>query len=80
MGYLFQMLDMEGLEDLEPVVLEAIKSGLQKQDSNIHPDLNSVSHPIPRSASTTGDVGWIEKIKKKIADLQSHEGNIYPLF
>lgn len=73
------MFDLEGLEDLEPVVINAIRVGLNNPDPNIHPDRNNLSHPIPRS-SVGNEVGWIERVKQKIASLQSKDGNIYPLF
>ena len=73
------MLDTEGLEDLEPVVIDAIRAGLNAKDSNIHPDRNSLSHPVARTAKGN-ETGWIDKIKQKIAKLQSEDGNIYPLF
>lgn len=73
------MLDLEGLEDLPPIVVNAILTGMQTKDSNIHPDQNSLAHPIART-SVVEEPGWIEKLKQKLSQLQSQDGNIYPLF
>jgi hypothetical protein len=72
------MIDREGLEDIEDSVLKAIEQGLARKDSGIHPDSNSQSRPVARTPSPNH--GWIEAIRKKIAELQERDGNIYPFF
>ncbi len=80
-----EMTDLEGLEDVEKVVIDAIIEGALSNDSNIHPDLNSHNHPIPRPisegavADSSGE-SWVERLKRKIAEIKKRDPDIYPLY
>lgn len=76
-------IDLEGLEDVEDVVIQAIIEGVNKTDPNIHPDLNSPAHPIPKKDELVPEeVGknWVDKIKEKIKEIRKKDPEIYPLF